>query len=547
VTDNAIAWQGERGPQMAAPSLDLSRFALRDMVAASEALRELGRGAASMEEAAQRLAQYLHANLGDGQGKQATALVRLFKTHPYRGLPPGLQVLVRSRVATPQGSVPPDLRSLVLLGTAGSQPEWNDRAASKGHQAIPLPSEEALLAAPMIARVVQQLGVAPGDVVRPPDPALLLESEERSFNVIHVPQAAGSPFIPDQDFVRREGVRSVVGFGGMLPDGSIFVFIVFARVPVSREVAQVFGTLGLSAKMALLPFTNGPVFSGEAWAPSDAGPRLAIAEAAALRQLLRSHEHAVLATARRLEEHAHALAAAKAATDEAVATKMRFLNVLAHELSNPITPLALQVQLLSSYPEVASKHGANLEVLKRNVQRLSGLTSDLLDFARLQNGALHLRRAPVDLDAVVHDAVASFRPEAERKGVRLEADLAAGGAPLEADPQRVGQVLFNLLSNAVKFTPRGGSVEVRTASADGEARVEVVDSGRGLAPEDVQTLFQPFQRGSSARDEAGTGLGLYISKAIVEAHGGRIAAESPGPGKGSAFRVALPRRAEAAR
>lgn len=233
---------------------DVTNFTIREMSECGRTLRSLGSGAASMEEAGGRIVGYFRDALVGGDGRRAAALVRLYKTHSYGGLDAELQRFVRSSMGGDPHS--PDLKCLVLLGTAGEEPDWNLRENSRGHRAIPLPSEEAVNQAPMVSNLIRQLGLPVGVVVRP-DPDLLLDLEQRTYNVFHVPEALGSPFIPaQQDFVVPRGIRSVLGFGGLLPSGEMFAVIIFFKVPVSREAADLFKALSLNVKMALLPFDH---------------------------------------------------------------------------------------------------------------------------------------------------------------------------------------------------------------------------------------------------------------------------------------------------
>ncbi len=150
----------------------------------------------------------------------------------------------------------PDMKCLTLLATAGDEPDWNLRRCSRGHKSIPLLSEQAVSQAPMIVNLFRQLGISVGRLINP-DPKYLLDMSQTSFNVFHVPVALGSPVIPGQpNFVIPYGISSVLGFGGGLPSGEMFAVIMFFKVPVTHETAQLFKNLSLNLKMALLPFEN---------------------------------------------------------------------------------------------------------------------------------------------------------------------------------------------------------------------------------------------------------------------------------------------------
>jgi hypothetical protein len=239
---------------------DLTNFTLRDMTTCGAALRRLGDGARTLEEVAGRGVRHLYERLSAGpEGPPACALVRFFKTQPYGGLPEPLRARARALL---RGEAPTaGLNCLILLATAGDRPEWNDREVSAGHAAIPLPSAEMLTTFPMIARLVQQFGLETRAVIEP-GPDLLVTAGPTTYNVFHVAEARGSPYVPAQaDFVKPCGIRSVLGFGGLLPAGQLFAVILFAKVPVSRDTAELFKPLALSVKLAVLPFAAGPVFS----------------------------------------------------------------------------------------------------------------------------------------------------------------------------------------------------------------------------------------------------------------------------------------------
>jgi signal transduction histidine kinase len=232
---------------------------------------------------------------------------------------------------------------------------------------------------------------------------------------------------------------------------------------------------------------------------------------------------------------------------ELVQQRIRFLNIVSHELLNILTPISIHVQFLkeSEAAMADAKRRRSIEVLDRNVERLTLLVKDVMDVARLQTGRLTVEPQHVELGRVVLEAIESFQEPARTAGVQLRWN-ATPGVAVHADPKRLSQVLFNLLGNALKFTPPGGEVSVSVEQDQGEAVVRVRDTGEGLPADGVRKLFQPFSQ-LHGKDPAkpGTGLGLFISKGIVEAHGGRIWCESDGPGRGATFAFTLPLHAPA--
>ena len=240
-------------------SYDLSTFSLRDMTQCGAELRRQGVDADSMEQVADRVVRLLHDRLRAANGERACALVRVFVTLPYAELQAEQQTFARA--VLPEIEHRPEVKCLTLLATAGDEAPWNSRRASMGHQALPLPSEESIARSPMISQLIRQLNIDVSALLRP-NAAVMLDESQHTFNVFHVPDAVDSPFIPAQsEFVKPFGIRSVLGFGGLLLPGELFATILFARTPISREVAERFRTLALNVKVALLPFTGERVFA----------------------------------------------------------------------------------------------------------------------------------------------------------------------------------------------------------------------------------------------------------------------------------------------
>jgi len=231
----------------------LDLLSVDDLVECSQVFRGIGTSASTMEEAAQAMTQYLHGSLVDETGAPATALVRLYKTHRFGDLGPELQDFAER--AAGDELLTDDTRCLTLLGTSGTQPDWNDRRRSQGHRAIPLTSADAVARSPMIASLVSQLGIDVDTVVAP-DAEQTLALHHRDYDLFYVSEAEGSSMVPAQDdFVVPHGIRSVVGCGGILPSTDLFALIVFTRIAVAAETADLFRTLALSVKATIVRHT----------------------------------------------------------------------------------------------------------------------------------------------------------------------------------------------------------------------------------------------------------------------------------------------------
>jgi hypothetical protein len=239
---------------------DLSRFSLSDMTRCGIELRKLGSDATSMEEVADRIVHTLFRQLRTPDLRDpACALVRMFVTMPYAELDEPEQQFVRGVLGGEPDA--PTMKCLTLLGTAGEQERWNSRRQSEGHRALPLRSEESVARSPMIAQLIRQLGVEIGPLLSPRGD-LVLDIDQHTYNVFHVPEAPGSPHIPAQrEFVQPHQIRSVLGFGGLLPSRELYAIILFSKLAIPREVADLFKTLALNVKLPLLPFVGGRTFA----------------------------------------------------------------------------------------------------------------------------------------------------------------------------------------------------------------------------------------------------------------------------------------------
>jgi len=233
---------------------NLSNLGMSGVIQCGIDIRSLGAKAQSMEDAANALVQYLFTHFIDEQGEKSCALVRFFKTHNMDQLPKPLQDFASNQLQ--EKSASDSFKCLTLLATAGVEEVWQSRDKSQGHQAIPLPSKEVVSRIPMIRNLIKQMGLDIETVINP-DPELLMDLSKKTFNVFYVPDAENSPYIPAQEnFVKPYGIKSVLGFGGVLPSGNVFAVIIFSRTPIHGEVANLFNTLALNVKMLILPFDD---------------------------------------------------------------------------------------------------------------------------------------------------------------------------------------------------------------------------------------------------------------------------------------------------
>jgi signal transduction histidine kinase len=222
--------------------------------------------------------------------------------------------------------------------------------------------------------------------------------------------------------------------------------------------------------------------------------------------------------------------------------KDQFITTVSHELRTPLTSIHGYVNLLveDEGEALPDERRRFLSIIERNTERLRHLVDDLLLISELDAGKLKLKLNRIDLPTLARESVESARPAAEAGDITLDFS-AESPLRLTGDRLRLGQLLDNVISNALKFTPRGGTVSIRTSQTNGSAFVEIEDTGVGIAAGDLRHLFERFYRteGAEASAVQGTGLGLAISQAIAEAHGGLIDVTSE-ENVGTTFRIALP-------
>jgi len=222
--------------------------------------------------------------------------------------------------------------------------------------------------------------------------------------------------------------------------------------------------------------------------------------------------------------------------------KTEFVNTVSHELRAPLHSISGFVQLLYSGKIKDERTQREcLETIARQTRHLTRLIDDLLDVSRMESGRLELRKGPVRIYEVIQNVIAELQPLADEKQITLTTKATPDLPIISADSERLGQVIRNLVHNAIKFTHENGHVSVSASTKDGQLLVQVQDDGIGIAAEAIPHLFERFYqvRGPNKRSTGGTGLGLYICKQIVTAHGGNIWVESE-PGKGSTFSFSLP-------
>jgi PAS domain S-box-containing protein len=228
--------------------------------------------------------------------------------------------------------------------------------------------------------------------------------------------------------------------------------------------------------------------------------------------------------------------------EEANRAKDTFLATVSHELRTPLTSMMGWAELLKLGMLDEKKQRHAVEVIESSARSQAQLIGDLLDISRIISGKLRLDVQPVELAPVIAAAMDVVHPAAQAKSIQLVSRVGRGVGMVSGDPDRMQQVIWNLLSNAVKFTPAGGRVEISLRRAGAQAEIVVADDGAGIHPDFLPHVFEHFRQAdsTSTRKHGGLGLGLAIVRRLVELHGGTVAAESEGEGRGATFRILLP-------
>jgi PAS domain S-box-containing protein len=306
---------------------------------------------------------------------------------------------------------------------------------------------------------------------------------------------------------------------------------------VDEEHLRIVRELGLTSAMVVPLIARGEVLGALSFVATGAGRRYSEEDLLLAEELARRCANAVEnARAYRSEQHA------RRAADLANRAKDEFLAIVSHELRTPLNAIMGWAKMLTMQTMDETRLKRAHDVIERNSVAMAQLIEDLLDMSRVISGKLRIEVQDVDIAQVVDAAIDSIRPAALAKTIELSAVLDTRVPSVMGDPARLQQVVWNLLSNAVKFTPKGGRVDVVVRRSDSSLEITVSDTGQGIAPHFLVSVFEPFRQedASPSRHRGGLGLGLAISRQLVELHGGQISARSDGEGRGATFSVTLP-------
>lgn len=388
------------------------------------------------------------------------------------------------------------------------------RPIGHGEFDLDLPIEHQPIDATAAPAIYYSIWAPAGDVI------------DRSVVAFEVPAPRGTGLLTRNG--RRE--LAVVGAGGAL-------VLVGRDLADARAAVRAFaGTTAIGGCAALLVSIAGGWFLiGRALAPIGRINRAAAAMAGG--DL--SARIAVERTENELEQVAHALNGAFDRLHRALDSQSRFTTDASHELRTPLATVAAETEWALARPRSPDEYRESLLTCRRATDRMARLVERLLTLARADHDALPVERAPVELEPVVHDALALVLPLAQRRGIAIDTTLRA--ATVEGDRARLTELVMNLCANAVEYNHDGGQVSIEVWPDGADACLRVRDSGVGISERDLPRIFERFYRADEARDRrtGGAGLGLAIVKSIVDVHGGLIACRSE-PGKGTEMLVRLP-------
>ena len=575
---------------------NIERMTLRDMSECGLALRHLGDNASSMEEAANNIIQHLYKAFIGSSNEQACVLVRFFKTHSYKDLTPDLQEYISEILNT--RTVSDNLKCLTMLATAGDLEEWNSRHQSVGHKAIPLANEEAIARIPMISQLIQQLGINPGIVVQP-NADFLSDLEQKMYNVFYIPNALNSPYIPSQAlFVVPFNIKSVLGFGGLLPNGDMFAIVIFLKLFVPRTVINLFQPLALNIKLAILPFDKSRIFqenleqSNAVIADNSQNPSLDYLNSKnfVLNQLLDVSEKSTIMQSDKLEEVIANLnqtlkdlqkTQIQLIQNEKMSSLGQMVAGIAHEINNPVSFIYgnLQytqeyfqdlLQLISLYQKVCPVPSPEIQAYLELID-FDYLSSDLYSLIdSMRNGANRIRQIvlslrnfsrldesdmkQVDLHEGINNTLLILQQRLSPKDNSPQIEIVKNYAQLplvECLAGDINQVFFHILSNAIDFIQihyqklnikekrqYTGQIQITTLTDQNAVIIQIADNGFGMTQEVQKRIFEPFL--TTKEVGKGTGLGLAVCYQIItQMHQGEIICTSE-IGKGSQFVLRIP-------
>lgn len=514
-------------------------------------MQEFGLKARNLEELANLMVCYFYNNLIEKQtGEKSCVLVRFFMTYPYPRLDPELHQLA-NEILNGQ-PVRQRMKCLILLATVGIRPEWNSIKLSKEHRVIPLVSKHVVEQIPMISQMIYQLGIDISNVLDP-TPDFITGLGSKLFNVFYVPNAPGSPYIPVQDkFVVPYEIKSVLGLGSILPTGNLLSLIIFSKTKIPHETANMFKNIALSVRMAVLPFVTEKIFVSD---------KIEIKEEERLRSLIATQtnlldvykktaieqskhlESLYLNLEKKVEERTKQLRHANIALEKANRLKSEFLATMSHELRTPLNAIIGFSEVLRD-EVIGPLHKEQKECLDdihSSGQHLLSMINNILDFSKIEAGKFELTYEEFSLEETTDEVLNAISEFSSKKGISIHTQFRPGIPPIIADKEKFKQIMFNLLSNAVKFTSENGRVTINAEPVEQYVQIGVSDTGIGIKSEDIDKLFKLFLQldGTYSRRYEGTGLGLILTKHLVELQGGKIWVESE-YGKGSTFTFMLP-------
>ena len=496
--------------------VQLDQFSLNDMMTCGGVIRGLSHEHLDEESYCAGVVDFLYNQFRLENDDSEFALVRIVRTQAYRDMTPEAQDVARSLLP----SIEDSSLCQVVLASQGDAEDWSGVDQIGFYDIIPLECEAFLERVPITATVLDYLGMPIGPTVLNHQDILVKGTRIGTFLI---PVAEGSPYITNQDeLVGEYNVRSAVGFGDRLPDGSAFVVIGFTKTPVSEDAARMISHLAHSVRLGLLPFLS--------------IEDKTLAQVQCVDLLLANHEHIVAEQESRLRETMKELANSNEALMHSNVELQQFAYVASHDLQSPLRGVSLFAQIIQKeYRDKLDERGAKfVDRMVDGTRRMHQLIQDLLAYSRVQSKAD--RFCQVDMNDVLSDAV-SVQGNVE-EGVQEW--IASSALPVVyGDRVQLSQLFQNLLGNAIKYrSERTPEIRVSAERSGDDWIFSVHDNGIGIAGEHHEKIFEIFGRLHHRDEYPGTGIGLAICHRIVERHGGRIWVESE-EGSGSTFHFTI--------
>lgn len=506
---------------------DISATMLKEVMTSIE---KNFRKATTLEQASQIFCKEIYTQF------DSVVLVRIFATIPFGRLPAKHKAFVERSLIdiSDKRLINDDTQVLSLLGTYGRNSKWNRIALSKGHLGIPLISHSFIDSIPMSSRLLKEMGLDISFVEKDSQIITKVSTISGTFFIEDAKTEIddqGRKIISNQQFVQEYGIESVFGFGGhyFLTTKEFFSAVIFLDEKISKQTASTIASIGDTFKSATRPFIASRKYFNNMRNNLELNMDARTKELTAAYHCLELQQE----TFRKINEE----------LIKANEVKSEFISTMSHELQTPLTAIIGYAEVILEQGKAKEAVSEYVYYIYESAHHLLDLITDILDISKIEKGKMQLHPTVIDLSEIIVVLERILSPLIKKAGLTFNIKIPAEIPALQADKNKLKQILMNLLSNAIKFTPTGGVITLKIIYLTDEQKIliSVNDTGKGIAESSFSFIFEKFSQLNSGitKEFGGIGLGLSITKHLVQLHGGTIWVEST-VGKGSTFYVKLP-------